>query len=145
MKNRPHFQHKRKKRSKRSHHKAAESAGLLTSTAIACGVGVITAVVMSLIFSLIALLCGFSNGLVNALGYCAAIISFAACGYVAGKRGRAALPSGTLAACAMTLISVLFSFLPISSPSSPSPIADIFIRLGLAAVAVIFAVIGRNK
>ena len=139
------FKHKLKKRSKHSKRNSAEPAGLLQSSAVACGAGLVSAILASVIFSLISLVFGFNAGIVNALGYVAAVICFAVCGYVAGKRGRAAIPSGLLAACGMTLVSVILSFLPLSSGTGLGTLANILIRLGLAAVAVIFAVIGSNK
>ena len=139
------FKHKLKKRSKYSKRNSAEPAGLLQSSAVACGAGLVFAILAAVIFALISLVFGFNAGIVNALGYAAAVICFAVCGYVAGERGRAAIPSGVLAACGMTLVSVILSFLPLSSGMGIGTLANILIRLGLAAVAVIFAVIGSNK
>ena len=139
------FKHKLKKRSKHSKRNSAEPAGLLQSSAVACGAGLVSAILAAVVFSLISLVFGFNAGIVNALGYVAAVICFAVCGYVAGKLGRAAIPAGLLAACGMTLVSVILSFLPLSSGTGLGTLANILIRLGLAAVAVIFAVIGSNK
>ena len=145
MKFSSHSKHKRTQKSKRSSHKASEPMGLIQSAAIACGAGLACEITSALIFSLIALICGFGSGIISALGYFSSVLTFAICGFVAGRRGRAAIPSGVLAACGMTLISVLLSFLPISSGATLSAIAVIFIRLGLAAISVIFAIIGSNK
>ena len=145
MKFSSHSQHKRKKRSRRVSSKSSEPAGLVTSAAIACGTGLACEIATALIFSLIALVCGFGSGIISALGYFTAVLTFAVCGFVAGKRGRAAIPSGVLAACGMTLISVLFSFLPISSGAALGTLTHILMRLGLATISVIFAVIGSNR
>lgn len=140
-----HRQPKRKKRSRHVQSNASEPAGLVKSAAIACGTGLACGTAATLIFSLLALLCGFGGGIISALGYFTAALTFAVCGFVAGKRGRAAIPSGVLAACGMTLISVMLAFLPFFSPSELSAVAYVAVRLGLAAIAVIFAVIGSNK
>ena len=139
------FKRKRKKRSTHTRKISTEPAGLLTSAAIACGTGLGVAIAASLLLSIIALLCGFGSTLISALGYFTAVLSFAVCGFIAGKRGRAALPSGILAACGMTLFSIVLSFLPLPSGTELTPLADVFIRLGLAAVAVIFSIIGSNR
>ena len=129
---------KRRKRNKSSRRSASEPSGLITSSAIACGIGLACGLAAALIFSLIALLCGLGATLISVLGYCAAGIAFAVCGYAAGKRGRAALPAGILTGCALTLISILLSLLPIASSSGLHPVADILIRLGFIALTVIF-------
>lgn len=116
----------------------------LPCVAFACGVGAAAAVLSAVIFSLIALLCGFSSPPVSALGYAAGAIGFAAAGFAAGRRGHAALNSGILTACAMTLVSLVISLLPLENSSAP-PLAEILARLGYATVCVIFAIVGSNR
>ncbi len=133
-----------RKKASGSRKRSTEPTGLIASSAIACGIGLLCGIAAALIFSLIALLCGLGTTLISVLGYCAAGITFAVCGYVAGKRGRAALPAGILTGCAMTLISILLSLLPLSSSSGLPPVADILIRIGFIAITLIFSIIGSN-
>lgn len=121
-----------------------EAMGQLSCVAFACGVGAAAAIASAVIFSLIALFCSLPSSPVSALGYAAGAIGFAAAGFAAGRRGHAALNSGILTACAMTLVSLVISLLPLENSSAP-PLAEILARLGYAAVCVIFAIVGSNR
>lgn len=146
MKKRSRPQPKRHKNPHSSHRRvSAAPTGLLQSSAIACGIGLASGTAASLIFALISLVFGFNSGIISALGYVSAVICFAVCGYVAGKLGRAALPSGIVAACIMTVVSILISILPLPAPTHLAAFADILVRLGLAAVTIICAIFGSNK